>query len=147
MNDTIIVIRKYEEEDLEKVVSIWRRASELAHPFLSKAFLDQEDVNMRNFYLAFAETWVLEVDGLVIGFIAMIENEIGGLFLEPEAHGHGFGRALVDKAVAEKGGLKVDVFKDNAIGRRFYDGYGFRKTEEFVHETSGQATLRMTYGA
>lgn len=139
------MIRKYQEHDIETVVSVWRRASELAHPFLTEAFLDQEDGNMRNIYLAYAETWVMEVGGAVVGFIALIENEIGGLFLDPEFHGQGLGRALVDKAVAEKGALKVEVFKENVIGRRFYDAYGFRGSEEFVHEASGQVTLRMAY--
>jgi putative acetyltransferase len=139
------MIRKYDERDIEVVVSIWRRASELAHPFLSKDFLDQEDQNMRNIYLAFAETWVIEVDGSVVGFVALIENEIGGLFLDPEYQGQGLGRAMVDKAVTEKGALKVEVFKDNVIGRRFYDAYGFYLTDEFTHEASGQATLRMNF--
>jgi putative acetyltransferase len=139
------MIRKYEERDIEVVVSTWRRASELAHPFLTKAFLDQEDANTRNIYLAFAETWVTEVEGTVVGFIALIENEIGGLFLDPDFHGQGLGRDMVDMAVAQKGSLKVEVFKENAIGRRFYDAYGFREAEEFIHEASGQATLRMSF--
>ena len=138
------MIKKYENKDIEAVVSSWRVASELAHPFLTKAFLDQEADNVRNVYMAFAETWVVEIDKSVIGFIAMVENEIGGLFLDPKYHGQGFGRALVDKAVAERGTLNVEVFKANAIGRRFYDAYGFRGADEFVHEPSGQATLRMT---
>ena len=139
------MIRKYDEHDIEVVVSTWRRASELAHPVLTKAFLDQEDANMRNIYLAFAETWVIEIDGVVVGFIALIEDEIGGLFLDPDFHGQGLGRALVDKAVIQKGPLKVEVFKENIIGRRFYDAYGFRETEEFIHEASGQTTLRMNF--
>ncbi|MCW8916898.1 MAG: GNAT family N-acetyltransferase [Magnetovibrio sp.] len=117
----------------------------LAHPFLSEEFLTQEADNVRNVYMALAETWVAEVDGCVVGFVALIENEIGGLFLEPEFHGQGLGRALVDKAFVEKGPLKVEVFKANAVGRRFYDAYGFRECEEFVHEPSGQPTLRMMY--
>lgn len=141
------MIRKYEDNDIETVVSIWRAASELAHPFLTKAFLDQENDNMRNIYLAFAETWVVEIDNSVIGFIALVENEIGGLFLDPKFHGQGFGRGLVDKAVAERGTLKVEVFKENVIGRSFYDAYGFRENEEFIHEPTGQATLRMTYSS
>jgi len=139
------MIRKYQEHNIEIVVSIWRRASELAHPFLTKAFLDTEDGNMRNIYLKFAETWVIERQGSVVGFVALIENEIGGLFLDPSFHGQGLGRALVDKAVALKGSVKLEVFKENKIGRRFYDAYGFRQTEEFAHDKSGQATLRMTF--
>jgi len=139
------MIKKYEDHDIESVVSIWRRASELAHPFLTEAFLDQEDANMRNIYLVHAETWVIEHGGSVVGFIALIENEIGGLFLEPKLHGQGFGRALVERAVAEKGSLIVEVFKENVIGRRFYDSFGFQAIEESHHEASGQSIVRMTY--
>ncbi len=139
------MIRKYKDNDVDAVISSWREASELAHPFLSKAFLDSEANNVRNVYMAFAETWVTEIEGQVVGFIALVENEIGGLFLDPKFHGQGLGKAMVDKATAQKGTLKVEVFKDNVIGRRFYDAYGFREVEEFVHEASGQATLRMSY--
>ncbi len=100
---------------------------------------------MRNVYLAFAETWVTEIDGEVVGFIALIEDVVGGLFLDPAYHGQGYGRAMLDKAVAEKGPLRVEVFKENAIGRRFYNAYGFKGSEEFVHQESGQVTLRMTF--
>ncbi|NKB44311.1 MAG: GNAT family N-acetyltransferase [Alphaproteobacteria bacterium] len=139
------MIRKYREDDKDVVVSTWRAASELAHPFLENDFLDEEEGNVRNVYLAFAETWVTEIDGEVVGFIALIDNEIGGLFLNPKYHGQGLGKAMVDIAFVEMGSLKVEVFKDNEIGRRFYDAYGFRGDDEFIHEASGQVTLRLVY--
>ena len=139
------MIRRFKKADTDAVVASWRSASELAHPFLSKAFIDREADNVRNVYLAFAETWVTEVDGEVFGFIALIEDSIGGLFLDPKHHGQGYGRAMVDRAVAEKGSLKVEVFRENPIGRRFYEAYGFLGTEEFVHETSGQIAIKMTF--
>jgi len=139
------MIRQFQSEDTEAVVKAWRSASELAHPFLTTAFLDQETENLRNIYLVAAEIWVTEIDGKVVGFIAMIENEIGGLFLDPSCHGQGLGRALVDKAVSEKGALTVAVFKKNSIGRRFYTAYGFHGSEEFIHEDSGEVTLRQNF--
>lgn len=139
------MIRKYEDKDIEAVVSIWRTASELAHPFLTKPFLDAEEESLRTIYIKVAETWLLEIEGKVVGFIALIGNEIGGLFLDPDLHGQGYGRTMVDMAVAEKGALEVDVFEKNAIGRRFYDAYGFRRIDEYVHDASGEVTIRMTF--
>jgi putative acetyltransferase len=97
------MIRKYDDNDVDAVISSWRGASELAHPFLTKEFLDQEADNVRNVYMAFAETWVTEIEGQVVGFIALVENKIGGLFLDPKYHGQDLGKAMVDKAAAEKG--------------------------------------------
>jgi len=139
------MIRKYRKNDVDAVVSSWRLASERAHPFLTTQFLDQEASNVRNIYLVHAETWVIEVGACVVGFIALIDDQIGGLFLEPKYHGQGYGKALVDKAVAEKGSLRVEVFKLNTIGRRFYRSYGFTGNEEFLHPETGQPTLRLSY--
>ncbi|AKI02542.1 acetyltransferase [Hoeflea sp. IMCC20628] len=137
------MIREFESRDTDAVVAIWRKASELAHPFLTGEFLDTEADALRNVYLAHAKTQVLEMDGRVVGFIAMAGNEVAGLFLDPAYHRRGLGKALVDKIASEEGTLTVDVFKHNAIGRRFYDGYGFQPVGEYVHEASGQVTLRM----
>lgn len=139
------MIRKYKDEDTDALVLSWRKASELAHPFLPEEFLQQEAYNVQNVYPALAEIWVTEIDGAVVGFIALVENEIGGLFLDPLYHGRGLGRAMVDKAIAEKGDLSVEVFAANEIGRRFYDAYGFRETAQFVHDESGQNTCRLVF--
>lgn len=139
------MIRKFKDEDTDAVVATWRAASEMAHPFLTKVFLDKQGDAVRNVYLAFAETWVMEVDGEVAGFIALVEDEVGGLFLAPRYHRRGFGTALMDKAVVERGALRVEVFKENPIGRLFYQAYGFRQVDEYFHEDSGEMTVRMAY--
>lgn len=141
------MIRKHRSDDTDAVVDVWRSASALAHPFLPQEFIEQEADNVRNVYMKYAETWVTEIDGVVIGFIAMIDNEIGGLFLDPEYHRRGFGRAMVDKAVLMKGSLTVEVFTQNIGGRKFYSAYGFRGSEEYLHEPSGQMILKQSYTA
>ncbi len=138
-------IREYAQHDLGAVLSSWENAARLAHPFLEDDFLAQERKNLPELYLPSAETWVAEVGGNVVGFLALIGNEIGGLFLQPSFHGKGIGRALVDKAQEMRGALEVEVFSNNSIGRRFYASYGFVVIEEKIHEPTGQELLRLRY--
>ncbi len=88
------MIRKYQSEDTDAVVSIWQSAISLAHPFLDDDFVAQEAINLRTLYLPNAETWVVEDNETPVGFIALIGNEIGGLFLDPSFHGQGLGRGF-----------------------------------------------------
>lgn len=139
------MIRKYKDEDTEAIISVWRRASAIAHPFLSDSFIDQGEQDIRNIYLKFAETWVTVIDDQVVGFIAMAENEIGGLFLSPDMQGQGLGRDMVDLVRAIRPSLTVEVFEKNTIGRRFYAAYGFQGTETYLHEASGEMVLKLDY--
>ncbi len=147
------MIRPFTTEDTDALVTLWRKASEIAHPFLSSDFLDEQSNAMRNIYLVHAQTWVIEKGETPVGFIAMIKNfeglssnwEIGGLFVDPACQKAGLGRALVDFIVKRNGSLDVEVFCENKIGRAFYNGYGFVAQEVYLHEPSGQMTLKMTY--
>lgn len=138
-----MMIRKFHPNDTDALVAIWNAASSLAHPFLKKSFLAREADNVRTLHLPSAETWVLEDDGHPVGFIALVGDEIGGLFLDPSRHGQGLGKALVDHAVANKGPLRVEVFEKNTIGRRFYDRYGFVEVGRYLHVESGETTLQL----
>lgn len=143
MNDTKTTIRGYRTEDIEPVMDAWRQANALAHPFLTEAYVAQVEREIRNIYMPNAETYVLEEDGKVVGFIALLGNEIGGLFLDPSKHGKGYGKAMVDHAFALKGPLKVEVFRDNEIGRPFYERYGFEFIADERHEPSGEINRKM----
>ena len=139
------LIRKYKNDDADAVIAVWRAASDLAHPFLSKSFQDMAEQQIRHLYLPQSETWVVESDGVIVGFIGLLDSLIGGLFVHPDHHGKGLGRALVDKAVALKGPLSVEVFVDNKIGRRFYQAYGFAGSKQVTDPHSGFALLLLSY--
>ncbi len=137
------MIRPYQPEDLEELLDAWAAASEIAHPFLTQDFLAAERENIPNLYLPNAETWVFELEGKVVGFIALLGNEVGAIFVHPAHHGKGFGRGLMDQARELRGELVVEVFKANQIGRTFYAKYGFEPIEEKVHEQTGQDLLKL----
>ncbi|MEG4579572.1 GNAT family N-acetyltransferase [Microcoleus sp. MON1_C5] len=141
------IVRKYEDKDLNEVLSSWENASRIADPFLTKEFIEQERYNILNIYLPNAETWVVEQKGQVLGFIALLGNEVGGIFVKPEFQGTGAGRALMDHAQKLRGDLEVEVFKANSIGRKFYGSYGFKMVSEKVHEQTGNELLRLKFTA
>ena len=139
------MIRQYQDTDINAVVSVWRTASDFAHPFLSKSFQHKQSANFRNIYPQYAKIWVKELNGEIIGFIAMIDAEVGAIFVHPKYHGQGLGYELMNFAVKQKGAVTLDVFKQNAVGRKFYDRYGFKTVGEYLHESSGQMTLKLEY--
>ena len=139
------VIRKYKDSDLDDVLSSWENASKFAHPFLEEDFLVQERKNIPELYLPNADTWVVDADNQVVGFIALIGNEVGAIFLQPEYQGKKIGKLMMDKAQELHGDLEVEVFEKNSIGRNFYARYGFKLIEEKVHEQTGERVLRLKF--
>ncbi|AOW12115.1 acetyltransferase [Hydrogenophaga crassostreae] len=140
-------IRQYETADLAAVLSSWEAATRLAHPFMTNEFIAQEKTNVAELYIPNTDTWVAEIDGSVEGFVALIGNEVGAIFLQPRQHGKGVGRALMDKAKELHGSLEVQVFKDNPIGRNFYARYGFEGQDETLHAPTGRQILRLRFDA
>jgi putative acetyltransferase len=140
------LIRQYVAEDLDAVMSCWEHANAVAHPFLTERFVSQVRREIPEVYLPAAETWVAVWHGRVVGFIALVGDEIGGLFVEPEFHGRGIGRALVDKARESREQLAVEVFELNTSGVRFYSRYGFAFERERRHDQTGDNVLCMQLG-
>ncbi len=139
------MIRKFKETDCEAIIEVWFAASQVATPFLSDEFLAEERDNIRKIWLPKAETWVFEAEDFVAGFISLIGNEVGAIFVDPDYQGRGVGRALMDHASSLRDFLYLDVFEENTVGRRFYDRYGFRIERKHVHKQTGQMQIRMDY--
>ncbi len=137
------MIRKHIENDLERIMKIWEESSTLAHPFLNVAFVDKVKLDMRHIYIPGSETWVFEIDELVVGFISMFDNEIAGLFVLPKYHSKGIGTKLLNYVNDLHEKLEVEVFEKNKIGRSFYDKSGFNLAKEYAHLESGEKVLRL----
>lgn len=137
------MIRKYAPEDLADLLDVWYRASQVAHSFLSRDFFDQERENILREYLPIAETWVFEEERRVVGFLSLLGDEVGAIFVAPERQGRGVGRALMDHARGLRGHLWVEVFEANETGRAFYGAHGFEVVGKHVHDETGQPVLRL----
>lgn len=140
-------IRKYQPTDTEELLDAWYSASQVAHPFLDEDFLAREREIIASVYLPSpeSETWVHEEDGVVVGFISMLGNEVGGLFVHAAHQRKGIGQQLMDHAATLRMPLVLDVFKENTIGRSFYQKYGFVEISELFDEETQHHQIRMKF--
>ena len=137
------MIRKYKETEILRLLEIWEAAALIAHPFLVDEFHQMVKKAMKEMYLPNSDTWVYIESGTIIGFIAMQNNEIGGLFVDPNQQSKGVGTALVKHISQFHDTLEVDVFEKKKIGKPFYEKYGFKVKKEYVMEETKQKVLRM----
>lgn len=141
--DTRSVIRPYDNDDLGQVLDAWYLASLQAHSFLNEGFFEAERELLADRWLPSSDTWVFEIGGHVVGFVSMVGNEVGGIFVAPNRQNRGVGRALLDHVAATRPYLEVEVFNANTMGRRFYNAYGFRVVGEGLDDTTGFPVLRL----
>ena len=137
------MIRDYKEKDAEDVMTLWLEAQNIAHPFLEEDFVSKVKIMMKEQFIPNSKTWVYEQDKHVIGFIAMMNNEIGGLFVNPTEQSKGIGTQLLKFASQFHEELEVEVFDENKIGKPFYIKQGFIEISNYTHEETNQKVIRM----
>ena len=76
------------------------------------------------------QVWVAELDGRVAGFVALDDDEVTWLYVDPRRYRHGVGRALLRHAVAAAGPrVEVTVLDGNPAALALYTSEGFTITE------------------
>ncbi len=63
------VIREYDTGDLAELLEVWYAAAQIAHPFWTRDLFEEERRDISQKFLPIAETWVVEREGRVVGFI------------------------------------------------------------------------------
>jgi len=140
-----IDVRPFHPGDTDGLLRSWEAASRLAHPFMKDQFIAEQRMAVAKKYLPNTVTDVAIINDEIVGFISMMGNEVGAIFVDPSYHGKGVGRALMDIPAAIHETLEVDVFEKNAIGRPFYEGYGFKEISRYTYEPLNEVVIRMRY--
>ena len=141
-------VRRAIATDYAAMLDIWLDASRAGHPFLAEQVLQEQSRIVRDTYFPQAENWVIEHGGIK-GFIGLIGNHIGGLFVAPAAHGQGFGRSLVEHASGRLGSLTVEVYEQNEGAIAFYRRCGFAPVGRKERDDEGRPLplLRLERGS
>ncbi len=133
-----MIIRRFRAADTDRLADIWLEASRSVHGFLGEAELRRQQGLVAEQYLPKGETWVAVADGRPVGFIGLLDDFIGGLFVAPEAQRQGVGRALVEYALASRGRLELEVYAANTTARGFYARLGFVETGRRAEDDLGK---------
>jgi len=130
-----LAIKEYKTADLDRMMTIWRAATVVAHDFQSAADLDRDEAMIRNEFIDKTESWTAWEGNRLVGFISLMGDMIVALFVDPARHRGGIGSALIAHVNELHGPLKVEVFAENANGVAFYEKHGFRyeREEEIPH--------------
>jgi putative acetyltransferase len=124
---TKLVIRDGTRNDAHAIATAHLDARREAMPWLP-VLHDFADAlgYFRDHVLADEVVMVAEVDGGVVGFIAIEREFVDHLYIAPGHQGRGIGDALLERAKQLRpSGLKLWTFQRNLAARKFYERRGF----------------------
>lgn len=132
-------IRTYTVDDLDSMVEIWFEGSKQAHNFIQEEYWKSNQKVMKEVYFPMSQSHVLEVKGVIVGFISLIDEYIAALFVSPQEQGKGYGKIILDYAKDHKRSMNLKVYQENESAIRFYQKNGFIiSTDSFDENTSSE---------
>jgi GNAT superfamily N-acetyltransferase len=140
------MIRAFEPADADDLIRVWLASTIPGQSFLPEEHWRAMEPAVREELMPIAETWVVEERGVLVAFMSLLGNLIGGLFTHPDHQGEGHGRALVEYARERFDPVFVEVFEANEEAIRLYGKCGFAEHERRVDEESGLPQLILRLG-
>ncbi|GIU47372.1 N-acetyltransferase [Shewanella algidipiscicola] len=141
------MIRKYHDNDLNSVLTIWLNASVKAHDFVPAEFWESQVDKMRDIYIPASEAYIFEMGSEIVGFYALYENSLAAIFIAPEWQGQGIGKQLLNHAKTQRTALTLCVYQENKASYQFYLSQGFQVVGEQLDEHTGHPEYTMSSGA
>ena len=142
------MIRKWESDNAGPLLSLWLESTTEAHPFISASYWKENEGMVRDVYLPAAETWVWEEDGMLRGFISVMQSQfVGALFVSTDFIGRGIGRALLNHVQQRFPYLSLEVYQKNVRAVNFYHAQGFRIEDSAGQDDTQHPTWIMSWQA
>ena len=135
---TDLLLRPARPDDTDVLVDVWRRAVGATHDFLTPDDVRELETGVRDEYLAAVDLTVVERDGRVAGFVGTVGHRVEMLFVDPNLHGQGLGRALLAHVGRDHPVLELDVNEQNPSALGFYRAQGFEVTGRSATDDQGR---------
>jgi GNAT superfamily N-acetyltransferase len=110
---------------------VWLRSFAAALPTVRRAHSEDEVRGwVRDVLLPEHDVWVTDVEGRVVGLLAVSDGRLDQLYLSPDWRGRGLGdRFLALAKETQPSGLQLWTFQVNQPAQRFYERHGFVAVE------------------
>jgi ribosomal protein S18 acetylase RimI-like enzyme len=124
-------IRSARSDDAEAMAEVHLDSRREAMPWLPVLHSREKTIAyFADDVLVHQEVFVAEVNGLVVGFMALEGNHIDHLYIAPSYQDRGIGDKLLATAKElHPSGLRLRTFQRNMRARRFYEARGFMALE------------------
>jgi ribosomal protein S18 acetylase RimI-like enzyme len=124
-------IRHARAADAAAIAQVHIRSREATMPYLPPRRRTDAEVEawVRDVVLPGSAVWVAELDGAVVGYAAVEDDQLDALYLLADVRRRGIGTLLLEAAKAHRPqGLGLFVFQKNTGARAFYLRHGFTVT-------------------
>ena len=140
------MIRKLQQEDITKVMTIWTKGNFVSHDFIEKDYWLENFNKVKNFYLPNSDTYVFMENGEIEGFISITKNNhIGALFVKQQYQRKGIGRKLINYCKEKYNNLDLNVYDKNGNAIAFYMAMGFKNVGVKIDESTKEKEYIMEW--
>ena len=134
----MISIRPARAADGARLLDIWRRAVDATHDFLEATDRQAIDQEVSAFLPQSAAWLATDADDCAVGFMLIDGTHMDALFIDPDWHGKGVGRSLVEHGLALHPAMTTHVNEQNEGALTFYERMGFARTGRSDHDGQGR---------
>ena len=138
------MIRRFENKDLDQVMSIWLQVNMESHSFIEADYW-KNNYEMVREMIPKAEVLVSEENGQIRGFIGLIDTYIAGIFVRAAKQSKGVGTGLLHTVMKSRDNLRLNVYKKNMRAVSFYQHYGFQIKNQEIDESTSEEEYMMEW--
>ena len=138
------MIRRFENKDLDQVMSIWLQVNMESHFFIEADYW-KNNYEMVREMIPKAEVFVSEENGQIRGFIGLIDTYIAGIFVNKNNQSRGIGKQLLDYVKEIKETLNLSVYQKNIRAISFYQREQFIIQSEHIDNDNNEKEFIMIW--
>lgn len=130
-------------------MDIWRAAVDATHDFLAPNDRDAIEAELLAFFPQVSLLLAVDRSDTPLGFMFLHDGHLEALFIDPEHHGKGIGKAFIHNVLAAHPNLTVDVNEQNPKALGFYQHLGFERIGRSALDGQGRPypLIHLRHGA